>query len=352
MRLTFTYSHLLLLTPENHFIFETTFEVPDTALQFIGIRERIFRIAELVSKLSLYNVFLTCKELNFRQVLVEEKAVDVRLDWYSTFIVFSKTVAFRTNRTNLRLLAPNIKLYPDMILRSYMHKKATAKRSLTKNLKYPNILEQSSTHNGINLLKELTSHITVILNADTSQGVWGLEGFNIHWFDKTLYDQRQKYFKDQEKQQKSREREELKRQKREEIVKARQLNPDAEPKTGAGRTVGARPGVFEGVMMRSQLEIRFAAELKERNIRWIYEGETLGKGGYLVDFYLPDLGVWVEVKGKFEARDKHLLPEVAEVLKTRKQSLFVYTNGTCYKVNPSGLREIPRKDFWGEVVGG
>ncbi len=104
--------------------------------------------------------------------------------------------------------------------------------------------------------------------------------------------------------------------------------------------------------MRSQLEIRFAAELDERAIKWVYEGEALGGAGYLVDFYLPDLGVWVEVKGRFEARDRQVLPEVAKFLKSeRKHRLLVYTgSGKCFVVNPSGFREVERRNFWGELL--
>lgn len=115
--------------------------------------------------------------------------------------------------------------------------------------------------------------------------------------------------------------------------------------------MGARPGIYKGIQMRSQLEIRFASELDERGIKWIYEGEALSETSYLVDFFLPDLGTWVEVKGRFEARDKQVLPLVAKYLKTeRKQRLLVYTGaGKCCVVNPSGFREIERKNFWSEL---
>lgn len=104
--------------------------------------------------------------------------------------------------------------------------------------------------------------------------------------------------------------------------------------------------------MRSQLEIRFAAELDERGIRWFYEGEALGAAQYLVDFYLPDLGTWVEVKGAMTAKDRQVLPEIARTLKTeRQQRLLLYSgSGPCYAINPSGFREVERKNFWAELM--
>lgn len=82
-----------------------------------------------------------------------------------------------------------------------------------------------------------------------------------------------------------------------------------------------------GVQFRSQLEIRFATQLEQKEIQWIYESERLAEGNYLVDFHLPTLKCWVEVKGKFEARDHYLLQDVAEYLKReRNERLYVYTS--------------------------
>jgi hypothetical protein len=121
---------------------------------------------------------------------------------------------------------------------------------------------------------------------------------------------------------------------------------------GAGRVPGARPGIYKGVQMRSQLEINFASELDDRSIKWVYEGEALGDAQYLVDFYLPDLDVWVEVKGQLSAKDRQVLPDVAKTLKIeRRQRLLMYSgSGHCYVINPSGFREIKRERFWVELL--
>jgi hypothetical protein len=101
-----------------------------------------------------------------------------------------------------------------------------------------------------------------------------------------------------------------------------------------------------GVQMRSQLEIRFATEIQARGIEWIYEEERLSDGNYLVDFHLPKLKMWVEVKGKFEARDHFLLKDVAETLQERGELLYVFTSSSPMKVTPDAFEKLPRKQFW------
>lgn len=123
------------------------------------------------------------------------------------------------------------------------------------------------------------------------------------------------------------------------------------PQAGAGRRPGAVPGVFMGVQMRSQLEIRFAAKLQELGTRWAYEIERLGEEQYLVDFYLPDLRIWVEVKGTFEARDNYQLPAVALYLQNQRQEqLYVYTQTKAFRVNTDSFASMNHKDFWEILV--
>ncbi|HVU12024.1 MAG TPA: hypothetical protein VHD90_12140, partial [Phototrophicaceae bacterium] len=196
----------------------------------------------------------------------------------------------------------------------------------------------------------LSEQLLTLLNSD---GDWRFGGFHPYLMQKRLGTRFNKRNRKAHTEQRKREREEEKRKARE-AKQAEKLaaNPPQELTHGAGRVVGARPGIYGGIQMRSQLEIRFAAELDERGVKWVYEGEALGAASYLVDFYLPDLGVWVEVKGRFEARDRQVLPEVAKYLKTeRKHRLLVYTgSGKCCVVNPSGFREVERKNFWGELM--
>jgi len=66
---------------------------------------------------------------------------------------------------------------------------------------------------------------------------------------------------------------------------------------------GVRPDL--GVYMRSTWEANFARVLNFLGIKWEYESETFtvfvdGKAvSYTPDFYLPEYGGWVEVKGRW-----------------------------------------------------
>ena len=56
------------------------------------------------------------------------------------------------------------------------------------------------------------------------------------------------------------------------------------------------------VTMRSQTEVRFAEKLDQIGISWVYEPRrfSLGWCTYTPDFYLPDMNVWIEVKGHLD----------------------------------------------------
>jgi hypothetical protein len=57
---------------------------------------------------------------------------------------------------------------------------------------------------------------------------------------------------------------------------------------------------YKGYLFRSRLEARWAVFYDALDVRWYYEfeGFDLGDGiVYLPDFFLPDLNVWIEIKG-------------------------------------------------------
>ncbi|WP_318209438.1 MULTISPECIES: hypothetical protein [unclassified Streptomyces] len=69
---------------------------------------------------------------------------------------------------------------------------------------------------------------------------------------------------------------------------------------GNDPSIDAVPTVYGNTMFRSRLEADWAATLDVNGIAWQYEPETISlePGAlYLPDFWLPDLGTWIEVKG-------------------------------------------------------
>ena len=58
---------------------------------------------------------------------------------------------------------------------------------------------------------------------------------------------------------------------------------------------------YKGYRFRSRTEARWAVFFDALGIRWEYEKEgfDLGEAGwYLPDFWLPDMGMWIEIKGE------------------------------------------------------
>lgn len=68
---------------------------------------------------------------------------------------------------------------------------------------------------------------------------------------------------------------------------------------------------YRGYPMRSHSETRWAAMMDFLGISWLYEPKVYrtNSGGYLPDFYLPDAGIFIEVKG--------LAPSETEIQKAR-----------------------------------
>jgi len=124
-----------------------------------------------------------------------------------------------------------------------------------------------------------------------------------------------------------------------------------QPQTAKGpRRVPAIEAVYKGAAMRSLFEVQFAKQLDARDIAWTYEPERLKGGRYLVDFHLPALKCWVEVKGRFEARDEMLLPMVARNLRTeRGERLFLYMKTAAYRVTGQGFEPLTHEGFWAAI---
>jgi hypothetical protein len=74
---------------------------------------------------------------------------------------------------------------------------------------------------------------------------------------------------------------------------------------------------YAGHLFRSRLEARWAVFMDHLGVQWRYEpqGYVVGTGEdterYLPDFRLPEVGVWVEVKGAANERDLRVLTKAA-----------------------------------------
>lgn len=71
---------------------------------------------------------------------------------------------------------------------------------------------------------------------------------------------------------------------------------------------------YAGCHFRSRLEARWAVFFDYMGIEWLYEpeGYVLSDGTYyLPDFFLPECGTWVEVKGSDATLDKKLMYRAA-----------------------------------------
>ena len=81
-------------------------------------------------------------------------------------------------------------------------------------------------------------------------------------------------------------------------------------------TISAIETSYRGRRFRSRLEARWAVFFDSLRIPWRYEeqGYRIGerKRPYLPDFWLPEAGAWVEVKGEMSHLDLRLLDDAAE----------------------------------------
>lgn len=96
-------------------------------------------------------------------------------------------------------------------------------------------------------------------------------------------------------------------------------------------TIEAVPTEYAGITFRSRLEADWAATLNANNIKWAYEPETITLPSgtvYIPDFWLPELGTWIEVKG----------PGIPRVEKTIElaQTRACHCDGNCTCQWPGG----------------
>ncbi|MCA0453431.1 MAG: hypothetical protein LCI00_05610 [Chloroflexi bacterium] len=360
MKLTFTFADSTDPIHLKKYSYSSSIEFPDEALQLPDCRERVLKLCELVGKLTTVVLVVSCSKLGLRDFpikTIKESIYSTRHLWHTIVLRLERDSRLRDNRHDLKIMSPIQSPFPH-----YPSSKRGRKPSLTRELRRHDRLKQISPQEQayLDIIEALGAAYAGLLNgslpADTDKGSqWQFSGFHPDWKDPTLINRFNKRATEERRQSRLAAKAQERMQKQQELSKA---SPPAvssayEPKTGAGRRVGAVPGVFKGIQFRSQLEIRFVTQLEEMGIRWVYEPERLSDGNYLVDFYLPDLKIWVEVKGRFEPRDNFLLKDVAAYLKReRNERLYAFSASKAYAINSRSFNEINHKLFWSKISSG
>lgn len=82
---------------------------------------------------------------------------------------------------------------------------------------------------------------------------------------------------------------------------------------------------YAGHRFRSRLEARWCVFFQQVGISWQYEpqGFVVNGRAYLPDFYLPESGTWVEVKGDERMLDHTFMAEFAAELPLGERLLFL-----------------------------
>jgi len=114
-----------------------------------------------------------------------------------------------------------------------------------------------------------------------------------------------------------------------------------------GKRDGSRSGRGNGtwvitptgkVWLRSTWEVKVAKIFDEFHLKWLYESERVlvGDHVYVPDFFLPELGVYVEVKGIPSAKFVSLWPVFCETRKAILIDKDVFKTAETYLLSELG----------------
>jgi hypothetical protein len=357
MKLIFTFTDspdLSALSRED--LYPTHFELPEAVLQLPDAKAQLLTFASLVGQLTRAALHFSCKELALKnhpvKLTVEKRHPNERLGHN----FWDALICFHTFRNQNKLVSLKIRMPIESPLPP-PHKSKHPKQLWSNLLRAQTQGHTEEQKKYLAAIQAIAEQGVTLLNSEPlppGATPWQYEGFHPFWEDATaitLFNNRAKKRHDEERQHKKLAKKQEEREAKTAQAIAEGQEPQTTLKTGAGRRVGAVPGVFKGVQFRSQLEIRFVTQLEARQIRWIYEGERLGEGNYLVDFYLPDLKCWVEVKGRTEPRDDYFLKDIAAYLKReRSEKLFIYTSGKVFRVMAREFKPLSQAQFWAKLV--
>jgi hypothetical protein len=346
MKLIFTYSSSPNVGElDKAEILQLSLQIPDEVQYLIGVQERIRAIGKYVGQLTQAYLHISCSGLGIKNELMNTpETVDdnfFRLFQPNATILYFSYGNRGQQKRVLKIIAPKSLGLPQHLFIP-RGKRASQRKSLPRQIhlldsRWFTTPEQTAY---FEILQNLSAQMLMLLNAEpNNQGAnWALRGFHPGWWDNDLLKQTNKQGKSLAKKQDAAEKASIASKK------------STSKEHGKGRTIGAVPGMFQGIQFRSQLEIRFATECEIRKLAWIYESERLGAGNYLVDFHLPKQKAWVEVKGRFEARDHYLLKEVAQVLQARGEQLYVFTSGRPMRVTADEFEKLSHDEFWAAIA--
>lgn len=97
------------------------------------------------------------------------------------------------------------------------------------------------------------------------------------------------------------------------------------------------PTTYHGIRFRSRVEARWAVFFDSLRLKYEYEPEgfDLGNGVcYLPDFWLPGLGVWVEIKG--QDPDQNEAEKAHRLAVATKKRVYVFYHGHTLPDGPHG----------------
>lgn len=89
--------------------------------------------------------------------------------------------------------------------------------------------------------------------------------------------------------------------------------------------IQAIPTRYNGYLFRSRIEARWAVFFDTLGVKYEYEKEGLDLGShrYLPDFWLPGLGVWIEIKGTDPSHEEYRKAELATFCTGRFLVMFM-----------------------------
>jgi endonuclease I len=101
-----------------------------------------------------------------------------------------------------------------------------------------------------------------------------------------------------------------------------------------------------GIQVRSTYENNFCLYLNHLGIAWEYEPEKFrfpverGARVFIPDFYLPDLDIWIEIKGRFTSIDR-----------TKMKRMKKYHPEVFKKMQYVVLKAGTEPDIWYKSIG-